>query len=123
MKTYGTAKNAVVAKAFIVGVAIAVLLGLFGTHESIAPHQATLMTVLVVAGLIVGFFNVSKKETNSYLIAAVSLVIVSSLGGQVLGTVAGVGSYLTSVFSALMAFIVPATLMVGLMAIYNLASD
>ena len=100
-KTFSKAKNAIIAKAFIVGVVIAVLIGLFGQSQAVVEYQSALLTVLVVAGLIVGFFNVGKEETMQYLLAAVSLVIVSNFGGQVLGSVAGIGPYLVNVFNAL----------------------
>lgn len=122
-QTVHRAKNVVIARAFIVGVVIAVLLGLFGSQEALAPYRATLVSLLVVAGLIVGLFNISKDETNNYLIAAVSLVIVSSLGSTLLGEISGVGAYLRSVFTTLMAFVVPAVVVVALRAVYYVSRD
>ncbi len=122
-QTFNRAKNVVIARAFIVGVVLAVLLGLFGTQEAVAPYRATLVSLLVVAGLIVGMFNISKDETNNYLLAAVSLVIVSSLGSTLLGEISGVGMYLRSVFTTLMAFVVPAVVIVALRAVYYVSRD
>lgn len=119
----GAAQNALIAKAFVIGVVIAVLLGLFGTMSVVAAYRSTLLSLLVLAGLVVGFFNISKEETHNYLLATVSLVIVASLGGSVLGKVDMIGMYLISVFDALMAFIVPAVIVVSLKAVYNLSKD
>jgi len=117
-----SASNVVIAWAFIVGVVAAVVIGIFGA-TFLAEWQGALISLLVVAGIIVGFFNISPEETNNYLLAAVSLVIVSSLGGQALAQVDMIGMYLSSIFNALMAFIVPAVIVVGLKAVYYVAKD
>lgn len=117
------ASNKIIAWAFIVGAIIAIIIGLFGASAMVAPYMGILTTVLVIAGIIVGFFNISPSETNNYLLAAVSIVIVSALAGDSLSIVQGIGPYLESVFGALMAFIVPAVLVVGLKAIYYVSKD
>lgn len=117
------ASNLVIARAFVAGVVIAVLLGLFGTHEVLAPYKGTLVSLLVLAGLVVGFFNISKEETHSFLVATVSLVIVSGLGATALGKIDLIGAYLIAVFDTLLAFIVPAVIVVALKAVYGIAKD
>ena len=105
--------------AFIVGIIIALIAGYVATIMG----AAITTSVLIVMGLIVGFLNVTEKETKEYLLAAVSLVIVTSLGGQVLGDVAVIGGYLKSVLSAMMTFVLPAVIIVALKAIFALAKD
>lgn len=111
--------------AFIVGMITAVILGVFST----IPGMAWLLTILVVMGLIVGFFNVSGKETSSYLLAAVSLVIVTAFGGNVIGSIgagtnlAWIGISLQGVLNAMTTFTVPAAIIVALKQIYGLAKD
>ncbi|MGV8150464.1 MAG: hypothetical protein ACP5NV_01925 [Candidatus Woesearchaeota archaeon] len=104
--------------AFIIGVIIAIIVGIFsGTGNAVTT------TVLIVLGLIVGFLNVTGRETTPFLLAAVSLVIVSALGGNMLGAVAGVGMFLQGILNALMTFVIPAAIIVALKAIYALAHD
>jgi hypothetical protein len=106
--------------AFIVGVIIALIAG----YVSTIIGAATTTSVLIVMGLIVGFLNVTEKETKDYLLAAVSIVIVTSLGGNVLAGVGGiVGTYLSSVLVAVMTFVLPAVIIVAIKAIYALAKD
>jgi hypothetical protein len=105
--------------AFIVGVIIALIAG----YASTIIGAVTTTSVLIVMGLIVGFLNVTEKETKEYLLAAVSLVIVTSLGGQVLGDIAVIGGYLKSALGAMMTFVLPAVIIVALKAIYALAKD
>jgi len=103
--------------AFIIGVILAIIAGLFfGTN-------AVVTSVLILLGIIVGFLNITDKETSAYLLAAVSLVIVTSFGGSVLAHVAVIGVYLQSVLGAIMTFVIPAVIIVALKAIYSIAND
>ena len=97
--------------AFILGVVVAVLVGLFG---SLSPLW---LVILVVLGLLVGFLNVTGGESTDFLLAAVALVIVAAFGRDVLSAIALLGR----VLEAMIAFVVPATVIVALKAIYSLA--
>src|SRR3989344_4537331 len=99
--------------AFIIGVIIAVLVGLLGT---LSPLW---LGILVVLGLVVGLLNVTGSESSSFLLAAVSLVIVSAFGRNVLSAISALGS----VLDAIMALVVPATVIVALKAVYGLARN
>ena len=103
---------------FIVGVIVALLIGIFNQTPSPAAT-----TVLIVLGLIVGLLNVTGRETTPFLLASVSLVIVSNMGGPVLADVATIGSTLQAIFNSITTFVIPATIIVALKAIYALAHD
>jgi len=103
--------------AFIIGVILAILAGLFfGANTAV-------VSILIILGIIVGFLNIKDKETNAYLLAAVSLIIVTSFGGIVLGNVAIIGKYIEGILNAIMTFVIPAVIIVALKAIYSLAHD
>lgn len=104
---------------FIVGVVIAVVFG-FIKPGDLGPIWTT---VLIVAGLIVGFLNVTTEESNSFLIAAVTLVIVTGFGSNALLNVAKIGERLAGVLAAILIFVVPATIIVALKSIYGLAKE
>ena len=57
------------------------------------------------------------------MLATVSLVIVSFMGGPVLANVAAIGPTLQAVLNAITTFVIPATIIVALKAIYALAHD
>ena len=99
--------------AFLIGVVLAVILGAFGQVEGIV------ITALVVIGLVVGLLNVTGSETTPFLLAGVSLVIVSALGSDVLGTIA----WISSILSALNAIFVPATVIVALKTVFTIAKN
>jgi len=103
---------------FIIGVIIAIVLGVFSLG-TLAPILASL---LVILGLIVGFLNVTGKETKEFLLVAVVLVIAAGIGGAsaTLGGVQYIGAYLSGIFTQVLAFVVPATVIVALKDIWAL---
>ncbi len=112
------------AYAFTVGVVLAVILGLFSAYLG-GQVSAILVSLLVILGLIVGFLNVAGKETKEFLIVATVLVIVTSLGGATatLGGVQYIGGYLVGIFTHIMAFVVPAVVVVGLKDVVRLTKQ
>ena len=97
--------------AFIIGVIVAVLIGLFGALNPLW------VGILVVLGLIIGFLNVTSAESTDFLLAAVALVIVAAFGRDVMSSIA----ILTNVLEAIMTLVVPTTVIVALKSIYSLA--
>ena len=109
--------------AFLIGVLLAVLLGL--ASSQLGTAVAWITSLMVALGLIVGFLNVTGKETKEFLMVAVILVIVAALGNaaQNLGTVQYIGMYLSGIFSQIMAFVIPATIVVALKDIWALGQN
>ncbi len=103
---------------FIIGVIIAIVLGVFALGN-LTPILASL---LVILGLIVGFLNVTGKETKEFLLVAVVLIIAAGMGGAsaTLGGVQYIGQYLSGIFTQVLAFVVPATVVVALKDIWSL---
>lgn len=102
--------------AFLIGIILAVILGVFQTQLGSVTWISIL---LVLLGLIVGLLNLSGSEANTFLLAAVSLVIVSNLGGTALGVIDVVGNIL----NAIMTLVVPATVIVALKAVFSAARN
>ena len=117
-KTLGSDSAPVGSLLFLVGAIVAVIAGLL----SPGSINTTLTSVLIILGVLVGFLNVTTKETSSFLLATVSLVIVTSLGGAVLGQVQVIGAYIEGVLLAILTFVIPAALIVALKSVYSLAA-
>jgi len=104
--------------AFLVFVIIAIIAGL---ANGIAPFGADALhlftAVMVVLGIIVGFLNISEKETTAFLISAVALLVAGTANFGALGSI---GTYISSILGFIGAFVAPATVIVGLKAIYAL---
>ncbi|MBI2140312.1 hypothetical protein HYU14_05280 [Candidatus Woesearchaeota archaeon] len=107
--------------AFTIGVIIAIVLGLV----QLGTATPWLASLLVVLGMIVGFLNVTGKETKEFLLVAAVLVIAAGVGGaaQTLGDVAYVGIYLKGILAQVLAFVVPATVVIALKDIWNLSQN
>lgn len=105
--------------AFIIGVIIALVIGIVDKGQG----SALMTGILIILGIIVGFLNVTGRETTPFLLAAVSLVLVSSFGGASLASVDKIGVYLNGTLSGLLTFVVPTTIIVALKAIWALARD
>ncbi|MFA6461289.1 MAG: hypothetical protein WCV90_03405 [Candidatus Woesearchaeota archaeon] len=114
--------NRVIAYSFTIGIVIALILGLISNllPENIKP---VLTSVLILMGIIVGFFNITPGETKDYVLYVTAMVIVIALGGNNLGTLQIIGPYLVSVLNAVLAFILPSVIIVGIKAVINLAKD
>jgi uncharacterized membrane protein len=97
--------------AFLVGVLLAIIFALFGELGS------TLMWVLVVIGLIVGFLNVADEEVEPFLLSGAVLIIASALGQNVVD----VSPLFSRVLSALLLIFVPATVIVAIKNVFSLA--
>lgn len=106
---------------FIVGVILAVVLGLF--QPQLGPATPWLVSLVIILGLIVGFLNVTGKETKEFLLVAAVLIIAAGVGGagQTFGQVEIIGAYLQGIFTQVLAFVVPATVVVALKDIGDLA--
>lgn len=104
---------------FVVGAIVAILGGL------IYPGglNLALSSVLIVFGIVVGFLNITTKETTSFLLATVSLVVMTALGGAVLAQVATIGIYLEGILLSILIFVVPAGIIVALRVVYTLEKD
>jgi hypothetical protein len=110
-----TGGNLLGAWAFIIGVILAIIFGLF------TVSGFWLAWVLVVVGLIVGFLNVADAEVQPFLIAGAILVIVSYFGGAVF-TVAKLGwAGLSNILGNLLMVFVPATIIVALKSVFSMS--
>ena len=105
--------------AFIIGVLIAVVVSLLTVSNQLA---GLLVLLLVVLGLIVGFLNVTEKESTPFLVAAAALLITGTTGDS-LKIIPYIGVYLQNIVSNIAVFVAPAAILVSVRAIWALAKD
>jgi len=103
--------------AFIIGVVLAIILGLFGTY--VVEYKSYITAILVIIGLIVGFINIGQKETSNFLIAAIALLATNTATQWVALTT--IGEYIAGILSSIGLFVAPAAVIVALKALYDLA--
>ena len=98
--------------AFLGGVILAILVGLV---PGVLPGNLVSL-VLVVLGILVGLINIGAKETHSFLLASVALLVAGTAGLQTLPVV---GSIVNAVLTNIVSFVAPAAVIVALKAVYE----
>ncbi|PIO08808.1 hypothetical protein COU59_00130 [Candidatus Pacearchaeota archaeon CG10_big_fil_rev_8_21_14_0_10_34_12] len=119
-------ENTIGAWAFLGGVILAVIVGVF----SGSSNNPFLLAVIMVLGLIVGYF-VAEKDVQTFLFASVASLIASFAGIQGLASdvalrgIAVSGVHITkmmiSVLGALLFLFVPATIVVAIKTVFSIA--
>ena len=98
--------------AFILGLVVAVIAGLF-------YQPAWAIWVLAILGVIVGLLNVTGEDTRAFLLAAIAL----TLSATALNTIPFVGTSFTVIMSFVVAFVAGATLVVAFKELFVTASS
>ena len=119
-------ENSVGAWSFLIGVVLAVIIGLFTTLlpiPALVEYSAHIYCILVFLGLIVGYMISSGKDSQTFLIAGTIIIIAGKFGmesvsGSLIGV--GLGDTVKSIFSALLALFVPATIIVALKTLFSI---
>ena len=109
-------KNMLGAWSFLIGVILAIILGVFSSQLA---TQTWTIYLLVILGIIIGLLNISGKEAMKFLLVGTALVLVGKLGGDALFGIPIVGpvlAYLVMLFT-------PATIVVAIKAAFALARN
>jgi len=122
-------ENSTAAWDFLVGVILAILIGVLTSSllpvKFVAKLSPPIYAFLVLLGLIIGFLiRVSGSDAQTFLITSTVLVIVASFGmGSVSGSLIGVGidDLIRSTFSALLSLFVPVTIVVAIKTVFSIA--
>jgi zinc transporter ZupT len=96
--------------AFIVGLILAVLAGLF-----FQPSWA--IWVLAILGVLVGFINITAEETRGFLLASIALTISATA----LNTLPIIGTALSLVLPFVVAFVAGGMIVVALKELFQTA--
>ena len=107
--------------AFIVGLLIAIVLGIWPTMIS----QTNTVLILGVLGIIVGLLNVGDKELDRYLMANVAFLLAAGTAASAfsvfLGALPAVGAYLGAMVLNITAFVAPGAAVIALRELYEVA--
>jgi len=128
--TIKSVENSFGAWAFLVGVILAVVIGvgsssLSSSTSNLTAYSPAIYAILVILGLVVGFsIKVTGKDAQTFLITGAILVVVSKFGmesvtGSLIGI--GIGDLVSSTFAALLVLFVPATIIVALKTVFDIA--
>ncbi|MCX8158065.1 MAG: hypothetical protein N3D73_00150 [Candidatus Diapherotrites archaeon] len=115
--------------AFIVGVAIALIVGLVTGFNIVSVDMGLVSIAMVILGLIVGALNIEDKEIMGYVIAAIGLTMGSTALanlGQLLAmssATTGLGIAMMSAFTVFSTFVASSLFIPALKEIYNISKD
>ncbi len=98
--------------AFFTGLLLAIVAGFF-----ILPLDVVTIT-LVILGIVVGFLNITSKETSGFLLASVALLVAGSAG---IDKIPLIGGWFYPILINIVTFVTPAAIIVALKAVYGLA--
>ncbi len=100
--------------AFILGIIIAILAGIVALD---ANTSQLLLWVMVVIGIIIGLLNVTDKETTSFLVAAIALILTATALDALNVDI------ITRIINNIAVLASPAALIVALKAVWNMARE
>ncbi len=116
-------ENLLGAWAFLIGIVLSIAVGILGAIF----EKDFILAILAIIGLVVGFgfVNVSSKDINTFLMASVSLVIVSFAGASGIKGIEflniAIGDMVSSTLGALLIMLVPATIIVAIKSLFSIA--
>ncbi len=99
--------------AFLAGLVIAVI------ASFVSGFAATMAVALFVLGLIVGFLNISEKDSNKFLLAAIAMLTGGIASLSAISMLGAVTTYLSSAIGNFVAFVSAAALVVAVKVIFE----
>lgn len=121
-------ENSLGAWAFLIGVILAVIIGLFTKLipiPSLAKYSSFIYLILVILGIIVGAtINTTGRDSQTFLFTGTIIVIVSRFAMEsAIGSLIGIGAgdTVSSTFGALLTLFAPATIIVALKTVFGMA--
>ena len=111
--------------AFIIGALLAVLMGILEAVGQPLGTNAWLVLLLLVAGLVIGFVNISAKEAQPFLVASVAVLLAAGAANLVAANTlfSPLGALLAAVVKDIVLVVAPAALVVALRAVYGFAAE
>jgi hypothetical protein len=118
-------ENSVAAWAFLVGVVLAIIIGLSTTFIGpLKTYGAPIYVILIILGIVVGSMITGGKDSQTFLLIGAILVIISKFGMEsVRESLIGIGlvDVVSSAFSALLVLFIPATIIVAIKTVFAMA--
>lgn len=116
-------ENLMGARAFLLGIILAILVGVFFRNET----SPIILGILAVLGMAVGYF-VAQRDAQTFLLASVSLALVSYAGMQGLILDAAIrkiaiGGIISAILGNLLVMFVPATIIAALKTVFSIAKS
>lgn len=100
---------------FLVGILLAVLAGFFTI-----PY---IMTILAVLGLVVGFLDITSKESHKYLMCVVALLVIGTASISAFSALGNFYGLTESIITNVIAFVAASGLVVAVKEVLTMGRD
>ena len=107
--------------AFIIGIALAILVGIAGNSIGMAITSTNVVLVLGLLGVIVGVLNVTDREVGLFLIATIAFLSAGVALERVLSAIPMVGNMINPVIGCLALFVAPAAAIISIKALWDIS--
>lgn len=105
------AKNNLGTWLFLIGIVIAIIAGF------ISGYATTILLILFIIGLVVGFLNISDKDAMKFLLATIALLILGVGSISALSVLDVVSTYLNNILGNFIVFVGSVALVVSIKSI------
>jgi len=96
--------------AFIVGLIISLIAGL------VLPGNGLVVLVLVILGIVIGFLNITPKETQALLLAAIALIVVGNAFAPL--KFLGIDTYIAGILAYVTVLVAPAAVIAAIKTLW-----
>ena len=104
--------------AFIVGLIIAVVVGIMAALGMATAIMPAAIIILIILGLIVGFLNITAKEFMLFLVATIALIVVGGVFAPL--KTFGIGAILDGILALVATLMAPAAIVAAIKALWAL---
>lgn len=102
--------------AFIIGLVIALAVGIMAALGTAAAIMPATIIVLIILGLLIGFLNITAKEILLFLVATIALIVVGSVFAPL--TTFSVGKILDAILALVATLMAPAAIVAAIKALW-----
>ena len=106
---------------FIIGVILAIIVGLAGKYVGMPITSANVVLVLGLLGIIVGVLNVTDREVGLFLIATIAFLTAVAALENVLKSIPVVGDVLNPVIQCVALFVAPGAAIIAIKALWDIS--
>ncbi len=111
---------------FWLGVLIAIVMGLTPFVQGIAAYYSWLALIQVIIGIIIGYYNISSKETSSFYLGSVAFLVAFPSFATATGslmTLSGLWAFINNFLAGMATMIAPAVVIVALKNLPEIMKD
>ncbi len=110
--------------AILIGGLLAVILGL--ANSFLTSYYEIVMSVLMIAGILIGLLNLSKSDSSKFLLPMLALVLTAYIGDStfsIFGSLFMIGRIFSDILNSLLITFVPAAIIIAFKSVLNIASS